>query len=236
MDGSTLLQLRTYLRRLLNEPTAAFWSDADLNEYIRRACDKYYSIYQARVPEFGIIEYSVTYTASAKSVKITETDWSFREAISLEDVTSSDPGIPIPIVNSMEFFSRAGSSEMDVTTGYQASQTIAHISHEQSINTGIVSNDLVIRLIPVPGTTLNLKLKIRALPADITGGDSYTCGLPQIFDTPIVLQAAIFAKLQEQNPDTGQLSAELARAEQFLYTQIRPYGREAAVVSFVSDD
>lgn len=234
MDGSTLLSLRTDLRRLLNEPTASFWSDADLNAYIQKACNKYYAIYQSLVPEFGMIQYDITYPSGAESYAISESDWSFREAIRLEDRTNQTPGVVIPITNSLEALLRAhGVQNENTQTGLP---TLAYVGHAQSVSSGTVSNELTIWIAPKPSGTLSLRLHIRALPADISAGDSNTVGLPQVFDAPIILQAAAFARIQEQNSDVGQLNQELARAEEFMYSQIRPYAREAGQVVWESDD
>lgn len=234
MDGSTLLELRTHLRRILNEPSPGFWTNADLNAYIKKACDKYYSIYQSKVPEFGRIEYDITYPASSENYDISESDWCFREALMLEDRTNGTPGIQIPIVNSIDKVLRANS---DISTDtYFGTPQIAYVEHTQDISSGVVSNTLTIWLSPVPASSRTLRLHIRAVPADISTSDTNTTGLPVIFDNAIVLQAAAFARLQEQNSEVGMLMQELERAEEFVSNQIKPYAREASRVVFESDD
>ena len=234
MSGSTLLTLRTRVRDLLNEPTAAFWTNAQLNRYIKQACDRYYGVYSKIVPEFGNMTSDITYTASAESVTVTISTWTFKEALFLEDRTNSQPGTTIPFADSLEALWEKHRQMGDSTVAGEP--VVAYLTHKQDITTGVVSETLTVYLAPYPVGSKTLRLHYRAEPADISGGDTYTTGLPLHWDDPVVFQACIYARMQEEKPNLDVLYQELKRAEESAYSLSGNYRRNMARVRWDGDD
>lgn len=235
MSGSTLSTLRTRVRDLLNEPTAAFWSDAQLNRYIASASNRYHGLLVQRDPNFALIAQDITYTASATSVKVTIGDsMLFKEAVLLEDRTYCTPGVPIPKADSLEDLFLAYRYVGDSTVAGEPAKYFVTV--QQTIATGVVTEDLYLWLAPYPSAARTVRLHFRAFPNLISGGDTYTTGLTQQYDDCVVLQATIYAKLQEEKPNLGNLQTELDKAERYAARLTNPMTRNSARVRWESDE
>jgi hypothetical protein len=207
--GSTLATLRTAVRDLLNEATAGFWTDAQLNRYLGRSRDRYYRKLVVQDPSFGKQTKDITYTAGAESVLLAIDD--FREAIMLEDRTGGGPGFQIPFADSLEqLYSRYSIT----TTGSNAGvPEMAFLQNTQTGSTTTLTQSLYLHLAPYPSGARSLRLHYRAHPVAFTGGDTYTSGMPSEWDDCIVIQAAIWARMQEEKPNLEDLLLSLEKAE-----------------------
>jgi hypothetical protein len=196
MSNSALSTVRGVVRTRLNESTATFWSNADLNKHIQTAYNTYFGMYLNKNPRLARQSADVTYTASAESVTVTTTGYSIGKIVLVEDRTDIQPGIPLEEADSMWNVINE-SVEPDSSDTPTGDPSKWYFVRSSSTATGVISLTQTLYLSPVPGSARSLRIHYMAEPQSLAG-DTYTTGLPDIYEECVVSGACVLAKIQEQ--------------------------------------
>ena len=220
MSNAALSVLRTRLRALLNEATAGFWTDANLNIYLAMAAAKYHDWWTRHSPHWGKSSIDVTYTASAESVAITVSTGNEIMLIDyVEDRTTTQPGPRIDLVNTKDEL--AGNYGIYNDTSWDGIPLVAYVEVvEAEAVAGVKTHAYTIYLAPKPSGAHSLRLHTRRRPPALTA-DTHTSGLPDIVEECVVLHAAMLARSQEESPPAG-LVALLDMAERAAISSAKP--------------
>lgn len=220
MSNAALSVLRTRLRAILNESTAGFWSDANLNIYIAMAVAKYHDWWTRHNPHWGKSTIDVTYTASAESVTITVSTGNEIMLVDyIEDRTNAQPGPHIDLVNTKEELADHYGVYND--TSWDGIPLVAYIEVvEAEAVAGVKTHTYTIFLAPKPGSAHSLRLHTRRRPPALTS-DTHTSGLPDIVEECVVLHAAMLARSQEESPPGGLVQL-LEMAERGAISSAKP--------------
>jgi len=224
MSGnSTLAQVLAEVRDMLNEPTASnsFWSDAQLNRYIKNAHRDYWRKWCRYKPEFGSRTKDATYTAAAESVDVSfSADEGFPSTVDFcEDRTDVQPGPHIPWADSMDdltrYYNQLGDTSLLSNWAAKVFGTIA-----QSASSGVQTNVFRLFLAPIPSGARSLRLHYQAEPYQMTAA-THTTGLPDVVEQCIIIKTAILARAQEEATDEP-FRLILQEAEQEMRASARP--------------
>jgi len=223
MSNSARSALRTKVRNLLNEPTAGFWSDAVLNDFLQNAYDHYYREYVELNPEHGRRYHDFTYTGSAEYTDLTTTGYDIEQILQVEDRTDSQPGSLLEQSDSLGQLIRDANeyAALSVTSNTGFKWAFEKI---ESISSGVVTVTERIYFAPVPTAARSIRIHVQCAP-QVLSGDTYTTGLPEFVERCIILMAAMDARLMELNPNLGNLPMLLEQAEQRMYRHTRPVKR-----------
>jgi|MudIll2142460700_1097286.scaffolds.fasta_scaffold432715_2 hypothetical protein len=220
MSNSALSVIRAKVRRLLNEATAEFWSDAVLNDFIQNSFDHYYRAYTEINPEFGRKYEDITYTASAEYYDITATGGDIESILFVEDRTNYQPGPKLQQATSLVELQKVSYPAIYTSL----SPCFWYFEKVESITTGVVTIKNRLYLGPKPGSAKSLRLHVQAGPQPLAG-DAYTTGMPDFVERCIILGAAIDAKLMEASPNIRGFQELLMQAEQRLMNHSNRIGR-----------
>ena len=234
--GATLSALRTRLRDLLNEPTAGFWTDAQLNRYLATAYKRFYLEAIKLNPDFATRYYDITYTAGAASVNVSITD-SFicREVYGMEDRTTSTPGPMMQQAESLEELHSCYANEpATVISGFPAKWYLKNV---ESTAAGVITQQLTIYVAPYPASAMTLRMHYRAEPQELSTADTYTTGLSAEWDECVVYGALVLARMQEENSGGAQSAQTMVEASFVNAARLtRPIMRNSARVRYYPDD
>jgi len=235
VSNSALSAMRGVLRTRLNEPTAGFWSNADLNKHLQTAYSTYYALYLRKNPRLAEQYSDVTYTSGAESVAVTVTGYTIGKIALVEDRTDIQPGVVLEECDSkMGVVAEAvGPDSSDNPTGDPAKWYYVKSS---AATTGVIAVAGKLYLTPVPGSTRTIRIHFQA-EAQSLAGDTYTTGLPDEYEECVICHAAVLAKVQEQVPP-GVLSIfqdVLGKAEQKLRELAQGVSRGPGRIVFHDD-
>ena len=205
----------------MNEASAAFWSDDQLDSYINASYFEFFREYQRKMPAWARRAESLTYTASAESVTFTVSDgtpWYFEY---VEDQTNSDPGFVIPLTTDKARLHRSYSIISDSSIDGQS--TVCYVEFTQTKSSGVFTDTCKVYLSPKPSSDRSLVIHLQLAPEEMTA-DTHTTGMPDFVERCVVLQAAIYARVQEESPHSF-LDKELEKAKVAMQKNIRPLKR-----------
>lgn len=216
MSGNrTLSSLLTDLRALLNEPSAGFWTDTQLKQYLRMAHRNYYAKYASAAPELLAQEATVTYTANARNIDLS-VEPPIDRIFSIEDRTSTasnQTGYVFREAGSYEELLAVQGSGLDYGYGYSGAPAIYWLEDAETMSSGVVTVTQRLWIAPIPGSSRSLYIRYQAQPSEFDD-DNDTSGLPEHVEQCILLQAGVYARTQEENQGgIAVLKAMLADAE-----------------------
>lgn len=205
-------ELRTALRSFLNEETAGFWTDAQLNTYINLSNDRVNSIISATREDYFTISATFSTVAGTKSYSF-PTDCRFIRRMEIFD--SSDEGYVIKLdelrwprieANGDWLFPNAPAQpKRYVTRGTQFD------------------------LYPTPDAAYTIRIYYDARPATMdSDADSPTS--PSDFHDMVIYWAAMLAKKQNEEDDSGFAELFNARKVELIQTLINRGGEDATTV------
>lgn len=235
MGNSTLSTIRGVLRTRLNESTAGFWSNANLNTHLQTAYSKHFNRYLNKNPRLARQTADVTYTALAESVTVTTTGYSIGRIILVEDRTDIQPGVPLEEADS--FWNVVNESvEPDASDNPTGDPNKWYFVRSSSTATGVISLTQTLYLSPVPGSARSLRIHYMA-DAQSLSADTYTTGLPDDYEECVVAEAAVLAKIQEQvAPVVLQVYRDqLQNAEAMVRENSRGLSRGPTRIRFYDD-
>jgi hypothetical protein len=160
-----LLQVRTYVRTLLDEDTAAFWSDAQINEFINRSFMTVYT--QIAQSQRGYFETTgnITYVAGTELYSLaTMAPLGFIRLSLLErvDQPPNQTLLPIDISEKNDYAQVPGEGDTMGYEKYFMSGNNLGIAPVPQVN---ITNVLKVWYVPVPA---KLVLDADVFPADLT--------------------------------------------------------------------
>jgi len=219
MSGNRAVSvLLTDLRDMLNEPVAGFWTDEALIRYLRRAHRKFYALHASSAAGHNAQTESLSYTGGSRYVAMTA-DPPVDRIIKIEDRTDAAADSSGPMIREAEGLEevlelQAGGSDLgNGSGGYPA---VFWLENFETIATGVRTIEQRLWLAPAPGSTRTLLIRYQAEPSDFDSTTD-TSGVPEYVEDCVLLQAAIYARLQEENPSgIGGLKNELTEAENLM--------------------
>lgn len=203
MSATTLLQLRTRVRAYLDEPAAKYWSDAELNNWVNQGYFYYYIWVAESFDAYFAKETFLNINATQAAYPLPADLWKIRL---LERVYSTFT-VPLRIFDRME--------SANVTSNTNFSNL--YLPTYRFMGHSVV-------LEPTPDLSIigGLRLEYIQEPTPLVGDSSTTADdFSQMWEEPIVLRAAIAAKMKEesvvnQGTDVGTLQSLLTQWEQNL--------------------
>lgn len=195
MSNSTLTAIRTALRTRLNEASPGFWTNANLNEHIQRSYNETFAMYLRKNPKQAKQSEDITYTAEAEYYAVTISGYTLAHVTSVEDRTEVQPGIPLSEADSLEevIADAEDPAAADNPTGDPSKWYFVKTS---ATTTGVITVAGRLYLSPIPGTSRSIRIHYQA-EAQSLAGDTYTTGLPDVYETRLIAKAAVYAKEQE---------------------------------------
>lgn len=201
--NNTMSTLLSELRNILNEPSAGFWTDSQLQTYLKRAHRKYYERWLSFAPARNTRELSVTYTGGSRYVDLSA-DPAIGKIVKVEDrtnATSSSSGAEISPAGSLDDLLRLSYGEVDFSyyTGTNVFPAVYWLEEAETDSSGTKTITQRFWLAPVPNGNRSILIRYQPVPSNFSSS-SHTTGLPERVEECVILQAAIYARLQEENP------------------------------------
>lgn len=187
-------EIRQGVRDDLDEPVAAFWSDALLNRYINRAY-KYVRSEIVKIHE-GFFERTATgtYAGNARTVPLTDLGLPNQPLsfIVVEDISDSpDRGVPLDHINYMDehTYRRRSGSVIDASS----------FKGQGYFLVGGVDGRRELGVRPIPGGGITLRFVFVPQTIELVG-DIDVPEVAEDFHEAILLRATILAKKREEAP------------------------------------
>lgn len=177
---STLLQLRTRVRQYLDEPTAVYWTDAEINNWVNQAYFYYYMLIAQSFDGYFTKETLTNIVSNVNLVPLPSDFWKIRL---LERVFAT---YTVPL----RYYERMESPNITSNTNFSNVYTPTYRFEGQNI-----------LLEPTPDTTIVGGLRLEYLPQPIlmvADGDSPQPGFQESWQEGIVLRAAVSCKQKEE--------------------------------------
>lgn len=222
--NNTLSTLLTELRDILNEPTAGFWTDSQLTRYLKRAHRKYFDLWTSLAPSRNTNESTVTYTANSRYIELS-LDPPISRIVSIEDRTNATNNTAGSMLKPAESYEQIlqlsyDNAELSIS-GTDAYPAVYWLEEFESDSSGVKTVTQRLWLAPVPGGSRTLLIRYLPAPSNFDSS-SDTSGLPERVEECILLKAAIYARLQEENTQgVAALKAMLQDAEYQLLKNSR---------------
>lgn len=235
MSNSTLSTMRGVLRTRLNEPTAGFWSNTDLNRHLQTSYNLYYLLYLRKNPRLAEQTTDVTYTSGAESAAVTVSGYTIGKIVLVEDRTDIQPGVVLEEADS-KWGVVAEAVEPDSSDNPTGDPSKWYYVKTSAATTGVIAVAGKLYLTPVPGSTRTIRIHFQA-EAQTLAGDTYTTGLPDEYEECVICYASVLAKIQEQVPP-GVLSIyqdQQAKAEQKIRELAQGVSRGPGRIVFHDD-
>ena len=243
MSNSTLLTLRTKLRDLINaEDDTEFFTNARLNRQLQDAYGTYYRRYVEMSPQYGQRTVEFTFPAEEQYYDVVTSGHTIEQVEVVEDKTDIDPGYPLvradskrQILGDQSLFYETlvphweGSGTVyNAEDSYPRGPSIRFWFEKTEADTdGVITITQRIWLGPRPTINRELEVFYQAGPQALTD-DTYTTGLPDFVERPLLYYAAILCRTIEEPPPGGaiqNLRALLDDADRDFARMKRPMER-----------
>jgi len=204
-------ELRTALRSLLNEDTAGFWTDAQLNTYLNLANDRVNSIVSATREDYFTISATFATVQGTQNYAF-PSDCRFIRRLEIYDPNDTNYIIKLDELrwprieaNGDWLFTNQGMPKRYTIRGQQFS------------------------LYPIPDTVYNMRLYYDSRPGNMDS-DSDSPDTPTDFHDMLVYWAALLAKKQNEEDDAGFAELFNARKVELIQTLINRGGEDSHAV------
>jgi hypothetical protein len=187
-----LLQMRTLLRRRLQEPTADQWSDSDLNDLLNMSLARLQTIIMKYDPDAFLTVFRKDITVSQKYYE-TPADFLYIMTVEVLDVPSGNYGQ----IRSMKFQDTLNTVLGTAPIMPPVAQRYGRLGRKNLF------------LYPIPTATVANGLQITYCPTLVMANDQSVPDLPLVLHMAVVMRAQLYA-MDETGEDAKAIQGALA--------------------------
>jgi hypothetical protein len=204
-------ELRSMVRNLLNETSAGFWTDAQLNSYINLSVQRLNSIISATREDYFTVSATFVTTPGTKSYNF-PSDCNYIRRMEIYSTTDSSDIVKIDELKWPR--SEAGGDWPFAQTGQPQRYTIVGTHFD---------------LLPIPDNGYPIRVYYDARKADLST-DAQSPSSPLDYHDMIVYWDCLLAKKQNEDDDTGFASLFNARKVELIEMLINRGGEDPKIV------